>query len=88
MSKMSNLQMAGNSLSGDSSPQNSSFSDSPCFSPACTLRGVCLNLFDLKDENTNKRVASNKWESIKLVSADLNHELICNQMGQKVPPSQ
>lgn len=42
--------------------------------------GGCLNLFDLKDENTNKRVASNKRESINLASADLNHELICNQM--------
>lgn len=60
----------------------------PASVPACPVCKVCLNLFDLKDENANKRAASNKRDSIKLVSAYLNHELICNQMRQKVPPSQ
>lgn len=60
----------------------------PASALACSVWEVCLNLFDLKDENTNKRAASNQHESIKLVSAYLNHELIRNRTGQKVPPSQ
>lgn len=60
----------------------------PASAPACTVCKVCLNLFDLKDENANKRAASNKHDSIKLVSAYQNRELICNQMRQKVSPGQ